>query len=78
MSNWNVDLIHEIRLDLFGLYYQLGRMKRWYPEDLERIEMHISGFMETYIVLKRAQNRWDPTWDKRCDIINQNYNIIFF
>ena len=62
-----MDLIYEIKLDLFGWYYQLNLIKRRDPKNKEEIERHISGFMETYIVLKRTQGRWKPEWDSRCE-----------
>ena len=73
MSNWNNALIPDIRRDLFGWRYQLHRVMKTDPDDKEDIKRHIGGFMETYIILKRAQGLWKKEWDAKCEYAKQKY-----
>ena len=43
------------------------------PDDKEDIKRHIGGFMETYIILKRAQGLWKKEWDEKCEYSKVRY-----
>ena len=75
---WNEGLVSEIKMDFFGWYYNLNKTKRKEPENIEKIEWHINGVSETYVILKKTQGRWKPEWDERCKYskIKATYRLV--